>query len=371
MGDRGCKIQESSEKEKLRLNLPTGEFLQASVPAASKGTGGNRECVRDAYMIPVLRDDALCAHLQDLAQHLVQHSKDTFWIDESVNEAATCGLEKLAWSILRQHESRYGLQGSMGAEWWVQVKPVTDRRHESAIDLHYDKDEALAESFGIGRFPALSTVTYLNDAASPTVVFSHRYDEADSSIADVLVSYPLRGKQLVFDGRLLHGAPAHPALRKPGLDDRISNGEKESWRITFLVNIWVGHKPAGVHPLTIEIRESLSKIDSGDCHRLDVVSLECIPAEVSERVFSKIEELGGTDVLRIHLPFLGKDTTWGEDGDDSERLVVSMYVPPPSPSLGADRDRSSVVGDTLLLRFEPSVGAYLCNPSDTDSEEGE
>ena len=57
-------------------------------------------------------------------------------------------------------------------EWWVQVKNFASH-DESAIDLHYDKDENIADSFGIGVFPQISTVTYLNSSSrfQPTIIF--------------------------------------------------------------------------------------------------------------------------------------------------------------------------------------------------------
>jgi len=52
-------------------------------------------------------------------------------------------------------------------------------RMASAIGLHYDKGELLAERFEMGRTPALSTVTYLTGrGGTPTVVFDWRHNDA-------------------------------------------------------------------------------------------------------------------------------------------------------------------------------------------------
>jgi hypothetical protein len=181
---------------------------------------------------------------------LVEESRDTFWIpiddneEESSNDTRDwCDLEKLAIEVYKCHVKAYNLcsghsakkgdtqdETTPGAEWWVQVKPVGSSK--TPVDLHYDKDEALAEAFCLGSFPTLSTVTYLTGRGTddsqykddemqrggmdeaPTVVFPHTYhDDEDQPISAMLLSRPVRGKHIVFDGRLLHGAPGHPALR--------------------------------------------------------------------------------------------------------------------------------------------------------------
>jgi hypothetical protein len=52
--------------------------------------------------------------------------------------------------------------GGVGAECWVQVRDATTSdSKQSAIDLQYDEDKALTDSFGSLSFPAISTVPYL------------------------------------------------------------------------------------------------------------------------------------------------------------------------------------------------------------------
>ena len=54
---------------------------------------------------------------------------------------------------------------------------------------------------------------------------------------------PVPGRHFVFDGRFLHGArPAPPETKKGGK------------RLTFLANIWVGHKPANASALLPELQ---------------------------------------------------------------------------------------------------------------------
>ena len=123
----------------------------------------------------------LDVHLSQLrgdCMALVAKSKETFWL--GADAPSRCGLEELAAAIYSHHVGRgkgtggtgAGARGGGGqlggAEWWVQVKPISSSSSNSsssssAIDLHYDKDEELAEAFGLGVFPSISTVTYLTD----------------------------------------------------------------------------------------------------------------------------------------------------------------------------------------------------------------
>ena len=143
--------------------------------------------MQEAFTISSL-DEKACDRLEKEATELVKHTRDTHWLELNSNpDEKYSKLEELALQVLRRHVKEYQLCDATGdfhggAEWWVQVKPVTlptnsgesrlDRviKAGEAVDLHYDKDEVLAESFDLGSFPALSTVTYLTATpnASPT-----------------------------------------------------------------------------------------------------------------------------------------------------------------------------------------------------------
>jgi hypothetical protein len=63
-------------------------------------------------------------------------------------------------------------------EWWIQSKYLEQDGTPAPIDLHYDKDENMAEAYGIGLFPQLSTVTYLTGSPNaPTVIFRNTITE--------------------------------------------------------------------------------------------------------------------------------------------------------------------------------------------------
>ena len=65
---------------------------------------------------------------------------------------------------------------------------------------------------------------------------------------------------MVFDGRLLHGAPRELARAVPS----------GYLRVSFLVNVWLGYKPRGIEPFPdselapLELRSPLSTADSRD-----------------------------------------------------------------------------------------------------------
>jgi hypothetical protein len=113
----------------------------------------------------------------------------------------------------------------------------------SGIDLHFDKDVVLA---GLGLpcvHPQLSTVTYLTPFGAPTVVLPVRRSSAGVldrlCNGNVVVSHPVPGKHLAFDGRYLHGVPEVLRRAAPG-------AAAIGRRVTFLVNVWLNHRPFAV-----------------------------------------------------------------------------------------------------------------------------
>lgn len=330
--------------------------------------------VVDSYTIPSLSSNLgldRCHNLIREAEALIEISRDTFWLPivDDVEKGPSkgsdlCELELLAKEVYTHHLSVYNLNTTTfttkhginknvhprnlkeneeasqpGAEWWVQVKPAGSSK--APVDLHYDKDEALAEVFCIGSFPTLSTVTYLTGDISsnktdkdggvqkggmddaPTVVFPHTYhDEEDQAISSMLLSRPVRGKHIVFDGRLLHGAPGHPALRQV-TDTALPESDGSLLRVTFLVNIWRTGRPAGVHILPQAIR---NKIQSTDKPQQSLFSSQLefdkrpikqyyAPSKLSI-AFSAKNPLD----TQIILPFVSEGATWINDGETDDVL---------------------------------------------------
>ncbi len=212
----------------------------------------------------------------------------TFWL--SMKDKPRCTLEALAKEIFDFHvkaaagtndknaSQNYSSNldcDKCGCEWWIQLRPSppnsnrTNSNQEEAkrgIEFHWDKDEALRDMSGGSVFlhPHLSTVTYLTDHGAPTMIFEDSMPEEELLMRDikgVFVSWPKIGKHLTFDGRFLHGAPSNLFNKNNGI--RIGGGSGENGhvdetknpRVTFLVNIWLHHKPLGVEPFPEEMLE--------------------------------------------------------------------------------------------------------------------
>lgn len=373
-----CLLKGESEKEAARLAVSSKSITHVAPPLQTDGT-----YVQEVFTISSL-DDKLCDRLTKEASELVKHSKDTHWIDlhSKLNEKYS-KLEELAHTILDRHVKEYQLCSSDtgefhgGAEWWVQVKrislPTSEETRldtvasteDEAVDLHFDKDEVLAESFDLGSFPTLSTVTYLTAThnASPTVVFPHTFDKDEEVMDEMLVSYPRRGKHLVFDGRLLHGAPAHHALRsiQNNGDGNAGKSDESLNRVTFLVNVWVNQQPSGVKPLSSEVRQLVRT--AGKKKKLSSILQQHQKTNTAEFVRRAIKEvrLENEDDLpesirgRIELPFVSKGATWISQGRGSGLVVVTF--PPPSSEV-----------DTMRVKFGPGLQAYLEYQDGQDEE---
>ena len=153
---------------------------------------------------------------------------------------------------------------------------------QGGINFHWDKDEDLRIMVGGSMYihPHISTVTYLTDLGAPTMVVSKRVHpmtgeyihEADNPV-EGYVSWPKRGKHLSFDGRYLHAAPSD--LMIEGIFDKQCQFDttsdmdtktkriltRQHRRVTFLVNVWLNHKPFNVNPFPKTMIGNLSKID--------------------------------------------------------------------------------------------------------------
>eukprot|EP00586_Coscinodiscus_wailesii_P002830 CAMPEP_0172479298 /NCGR_PEP_ID=MMETSP1066-20121228/3842_1 /TAXON_ID=671091 /ORGANISM="Coscinodiscus wailesii, Strain CCMP2513" /LENGTH=243 /DNA_ID=CAMNT_0013239671 /DNA_START=298 /DNA_END=1030 /DNA_ORIENTATION=- len=232
----------------------------------------------------------------------------------------------MALAILKHHAP--SSSDNYGAEWWLQTRP-------EGVDIHYDKDETLAETFGPGSFPYVSTVTYMtSEGGPPTLVFDRCYADNDDvdAIKRVWMSHPRAGKYLAFDGRFLHGAPSVFS----------EGGGRE--RVTFLVNIWET-KPAGVAPLTNDIRNQLGMV-------VDEAGLKLEERQISQCSLQK-ENVANTQ--RIMLPFVSKGATWIDD-DIDEGMVLSIFP------LQFDKEK--------IIQFElgDGVEAYLTYDNENKKE---
>ena len=110
-----------------------------------------------------------------------------------------------------------------GFEWWFHYIKSCDRM----IAFHSDNDEMVRrENEGEMIYPLLSTVTYLNNHKSPTIVWDTSTGKTQKEYrnippTEVVFSIPEEGRMLTFNPRYIHGVLPH------------SEG-----RITLMYNIW-------------------------------------------------------------------------------------------------------------------------------------
>ena len=118
-----------------------------------------------------------------------------------------------------------------GFEWWFHYIKKCDRM----IAFHSDHDEMVRrENEGEMIYPLLSTVTYLNNHNSPTIVWdtstgNNQKEYRNIPPTEVVFSIPEEGRILTFNPRYIHGV-------LPQSEDRI----------TLMYNIW-NYRPKGLN----------------------------------------------------------------------------------------------------------------------------
>ena len=118
-----------------------------------------------------------------------------------------------------------------GFEWWFHYIQKCDRM----IAFHSDHDEMVRrENEGEMIYPLLSTVTYLNNHKSPTIVWDTSTGKTQKEYrnippTEVVFSIPEEGRMLTFNPRYIHGV-------LPQSEDRI----------TLMYNIW-DYRPKGLN----------------------------------------------------------------------------------------------------------------------------
>ena len=118
-----------------------------------------------------------------------------------------------------------------GFEWWFHYIKECDRM----IAFHSDHDEMVRrENEGEMIYPLLSTVTYLNNHKSPTIVWDTSTGNTQKEYrnippTEVVFSIPEEGRILTFNPRYIHGV-------LPQSEDRI----------TLMYNIW-NYRPKGLN----------------------------------------------------------------------------------------------------------------------------
>lgn len=196
----------------------------------------------DSLVLNNFVDEVRCDQLRREAANLATEAGGlSFWLGASSKPRTT--LERFGRAVWDLHmASRAHLQVDAvrsGVEYWVQQRTSRQPRSHRGVNWHFDKDEDLLDSHDIFIHPSISTVTYLTSEGAPTVILPVTVDyEGTPTVGKgiALVSTPLAGRHLAFDGTLLHGCP-------PDLE---TSPRWSFTRLTLLVNIWVNHVPVGV-----------------------------------------------------------------------------------------------------------------------------
>ncbi|CAL1154130.1 unnamed protein product [Cladocopium goreaui] len=178
-----------------------------------------------------------------------------------------CLAERLAQEVFEFHAKGFAFDPKRsGAEWWVQIR---DSGHsEEGIQFHWDTDEVAVERHGVNVHPHLSTVTYLTECGAPTLILQCRNSLRPSETAQVYgslaggtLSWPKLWKHLAFDGQLLHGTV--PKAGDPA----------GTTRRTFLVNVWLNHRPSNCQRLSKALAKRLGDLP----HRFTFSAFQAMP----------------------------------------------------------------------------------------------
>ena len=341
----------------------------------------------DLHFSPVLGGDEgvyFANDIVEMCKALVKESKETFWI--SAHAQARCPLEALALDIYQYHMGRFGLasKAHSGAEWWVQVKEfVSCNENEElplkasapGVDLHYDKDEVVAEAFEIGLYPDISTVTYLTDVpgSAPTALFLKTAEEdVDAPIWKSAVVHPRLGKHISFNGKLLHGAPGMLSSVAQMACDR-----QMHFRVTFLVNVWRHHKPVGVSILPAEILSSINNsLTAAALTNLTDMSLHLKPDDSSvnaitihsqmlPNVNASVENTNTCSLVSHIIPFLSENVDW-QKGEDESGLSLALWL----PKACQDVQSGDYSKTTFIVSYsDETCAAFLVGEDEEEEEE--
>jgi len=219
--------------------------------------------------------------------------------------------------------------------------------------------------------PHISTVTYLTSIGSPTMALNYRIHPLDGSwitpdtIQDTqaFISWPKCGKHFSFDGRYLHAAP--PDLMEKGLfqkqievpssvtdEQEMTRRTRRHRRVTFLVNIWLNHKPFNVEEFPESMIDKLSKNDTS----LPNILFDVSGFKTDDSLKKHLVSIADEDFANANEQF-----SWSMGGDSStEQLQVVLPV---------NKIRQEMMnGGNLLIQWDFSDGVQLLNVNEGKSE---
>ena len=177
---------------------------------------------------------------QDIDREFIQ--ADTMLLD--LTKSSYSLVEKYVYDIVAFHFARLNISDMENhfVEFWCKSKFDTHT-------LHLDCDEKLKKTKGEYEHPLLSCVTYLNDAPnSPTIITNvdlecYKYKEFEEQ-TEIVLSLPVRNKQITFDGHFYHGSTTLAEV-DVGADANRSDEHESDDRYILAINLW-NKKPIDV-----------------------------------------------------------------------------------------------------------------------------
>ena len=167
--------------------------------------------------------------------------KDTMLLD--LRKSNYSLLEKYVYDSAMFHFARLNISDMENhfVEFWCKSKFDTHT-------LHIDCDEKLKKISGKYEYPLLSCMTYFNDVPnSPTIITNvdlecYKYKEFEEQ-TEIVLSIPIRNKQITFDGHFYHGSTMLSEVDAGADADTYTDRSGE--RYILAINLW-NKKPIDV-----------------------------------------------------------------------------------------------------------------------------
>ena len=168
--------------------------------------------------------------------------KNTMLLD--LTKPAYSLIEKYVYDSAMFHFARLNISDMENhfVEFWCKSRFDTHA-------LHLDCDEKLKKTSGKYEYPLLSCVTYFNDVPnSPTIITNvdlecYKYKEFEEQ-TEIVLSIPIRNKQITFDGHFYHGSTMLSEV-DTGADADRSDEHESDGRYILVINLW-NKKPIDV-----------------------------------------------------------------------------------------------------------------------------
>ena len=216
---------------------------------------------------------------QDINREFIQ--ADTMLLD--LTKSSYSLVEKYVYDIVAFHFARLNISDMENhfVEFWCKSKFDTHT-------LHLDCDEKLKKTSGKYEHPLLSCVTYLNDAPnSPTIITNvdlecYKYKEFEEQ-TEIVLSLPVRNKQITFDGHYYHGSTM--------LAEVDADANRSDDRYILAINLW------NKKPIDVEYYAPTATTSTGTMFQNDVSLIT-----ISAMTYSNIGSINvSNDIINYNL----------------------------------------------------------------------